>query len=222
MPALAKPATCALENGTISVTGLGEYKAAPDQALLNFEVNAQDSTASAARTKAEAAVSAFLKALDSLKLPQGAVTADNLTVTARYSYQDGKNELIGFQGRRTVSVTLDDFSLIGAVTDLAFKNGINEAAGFTYQLKDPKAAQQQARQLAIADAKQKAQELADGFEVKLGRPCQLSYGSAPIAFPRPMLLAARAAAPTDNAAAVYTVDDLTIKAEVSAVFALDN
>lgn len=219
-PALASDKACSLNNGSISVVGIGQYKATPDEAVLNFQIQADEATAAAARDKAEATVSAFLQALDKLKLPQGAVVADNLTVSARYSYQDGKSTLMGFQGIRSVRVTLDDFSLIGEVTDLAFKSGINEAVGFSYQLKDPQAAQREARALAIADAKQKAQELAQGFEVKLGQPCQLSYGSSPVISPRPMMLMARAASNSADSAAVYTTDDLTIRAEVNAVFAI--
>lgn len=219
--ALAKDARCSLDNGSISVSGIGEYKASPDQAVLNFQISVLEPTASQARAKAEQTVSSFFKALEKLKLKQGAVVADNLTVSARYTYQDGKSSLNGFQGTRSVSVTLDDFSLIGEVTDLAFKSGINEAAGFTYQLKDPKAAQKQARSLAIADAKEKAQELAEGFGVKLGQPCQLSYGNTAAPYPRPMVMMAAARSDSAGASnAIYSADDLTIRAEVNAIFSL--
>ena len=211
---------CSLQNGSVSVTGIGEITAAPDQAVLNFQIRASAPTAAEARTQAENTVTAFLKALEPLKLPKGAIAADNLTVQARYAYNEGKSTLTGFEGLRSVSVTVDDFSLIGEVTDLAFKSGINEAVGFTYQLKDPKAAQQQARSAAIADAKAKAEELAEGFDVKLGKPCQLSYGYSAVPSPRPLMLMAARADTAGSRNASYAADDLTVKAEVSAVFTL--
>lgn len=204
--------------GTLNVVGIGEYEAAPDEAVLNFQISAQEATASAARDKVEAGVSAFLKELSAVKLPEGAVIAQNLSVSPRFNYKDGKSELVGYQGSRMVSVTLSDFTKIGEVTDLAFKSGINEVAGFSYQLKDPKAAQKKARELAIADAKAKAQELADGFEVMLLSPKTMSFElNQGVIMPRTMLMAAR----MDNTAgsgADYTVDEITIKAQVSVTY----
>lgn len=207
------------DHGTITVTGIGEYAAAPDEAVLNFQVSAEAQTAAAARDEVEKVVSAFLQELAALKLPQDAVVAENLSVSPRFNYHEGRSELAGYRGSRLISVTLSDFTTIGEVTDLAFKSGINEVAGFTYQLKDRKAAEKKARELAIADAKAKAGELAEGFAVELGTPKSLSFElQGSVISPRPMLMAARADNAAGASSAAYNVDDITIKAQVNAVY----
>ena len=123
----------------------------------------------------------------------------------------------------TEAVSGETVELIADVTDLAFANGINEVGHFSYELKDPKAAQKQARLKAIEDAKEKALELAQGFNVKLGMPVNLSYeNQGHVIMPRTMMLKATAlnsagAAPES----VYMVDDLTINAQVYATYKIE-
>lgn len=216
--ATAVPAyAAAYTSGTISVTGTGEYAAAPDMAVLNFQAAADAMTAADARAAVENTVSSFMQQLSSLNLPPDAVKAENLLVSPRFDYQEGSSKPAGYRASRLICVTLYDFAAIGEVTDLALQSGISGVAGFTYQLQDRRAAEKKARELAMADAQAKAQELADGFAVELGTPVSLSFEQEAAISPRPMALSARA----DNAAgaaAFYRIDDITVRAQVNAVY----
>lgn len=210
--------------GTLTVTGYGEYKVSPDLATLSFEVSAYEKDAKTAREAVEKTVTSFTKALEKLKLGDKAITAQSLNVSPRYeTNKDGKVERIMYQASRMVTVKLDNFELIADVTDVAFASGINEVGHFCYELKDPKAAQKEARLKAIADAKEKALELAQGFNVKLGMPINLSYeNQGHVIMPRTMMLKATALNSTGAAPeSVYMVDDLTINAQVYATYKIE-
>ena len=147
--------------------------------------------------------------------------ADNLTVFPKYSYNEGKSKLEGYSAYRVVKVTVDNLELIPKVTDLALESGINEVAGFEYQVKDLESVKKEAAKLAIKDAKEKAQLLADGFEVKIAHPCDLQFVEAGSIMPyRNRLMMAKAA--SDNAAveASYEVQPMTVTTQVNAVFSL--
>lgn len=207
------------ELGQLTVTGTGEYEVMPDEVVLNFSISSQAAKAADARAEAEKTVTAFLNSLQKLKLPEGAVTAQSLSVSPRYSYKDGESLFRDYQASRDIRVTLDDFALISEVTDLAFDSGINSVPGFQYQLKDEKAAEKQARALAMADAKAKAEELAAGFDVKLGHPRSLSFGgSRGAVYPRAMLMSAAMDSSAGSNSAVYTADKIKVQAEVTAVY----
>ena len=47
----------------------------------------------------------------------------------------GKSKLEGYSAYRVVKVTVDNLELIPKVTDLALESGINEVAGFEYQVR---------------------------------------------------------------------------------------
>ena len=147
--------------------------------------------------------------------------ADNLTVFPKYSYNEGKSKLEGYSAYRVVKVTVDNLELIPKVTDLALESGINEVAGFEYQVKDLESVKKEAAKLAIKDAKEKAQLLADSFEVKIAHPCDLQFVESGSIMPyRNRLMMAKAA--SDNAAveASYEVQPMTVTTQVNAVFSL--
>lgn len=212
---------CSLKDGRITVQGTGKVKVMPDEAVLSFSVTEVKENAAAARNGVEARVSEFLNALKPLNLAQDQILADNLTVFPKYSYNDGKSKLEGYSAYRVVKVTVDNLELIPKVTDLALDSGINEVAGFEYQVKDLEAVKKEAAKLAIKDAKEKAQLLADGFEVKIAQPCDLQFVEAGSVVPyRNRLMLAKAATDSAPADATYEVQPLTVTTQVNAVFAL--
>ena len=212
---------CSLKDGKITVQGTGTMKVMPDEAVLSFSVTEIKDNAAAARNSVEERVTGFITALKPLNLGQNQILADNLTVFPKYSYNEGKSKLEGYSAYRVVKVTVDNLELIPKVTDLALESGINEVAGFEYQVKDLESVKKEAAKLAIKDAKEKAQLLADGFEVKIAHPCDLQFVEAGSIMPyRNHLMMAKAA--SDNAAveASYEVQPMTVTTQVNAVFSL--
>lgn len=213
---------CSTKNGKITVQGTGKVKVMPDEAVLSFSVSDIKDNASAARDSVEKKVSGFISALEPLKLNKDQILADNLTVYPKYSYQDGKSVLEGYNAYRSVKITVDNLELIPKVTDLALASGINEVSGFEYQIKDIEGVKKEAAKLAIKDAKEKAQLLADGFEVKIASPCDLQFTETGSFMPYRNRMLMASAAVADNAPeADYEIQEITVTSQVNAVFSFN-
>lgn len=210
--------------GSISVVGQGEVKVNPDRAQLHYRVSAIKDSPEEARVEVEKTVKAFSDSVATLNLGDNGFVADSISIMPRYEYNQElkKSELKGYEAARDVNINIKDFALIGKLNDMALASGINQIAGFQYSIENKHKYEMEAAQKAIIDAKERAQLLADGFEVKLGQPCQLSYGSEraePVLYrnvtPRLMAASAKASGAVDS---TYNVEPLVIKTSVSAVF----
>ncbi len=171
-------------------------------------------------------MTAFADAVATLKLGENAFIADNITIMPRYEYNQEakKTELKGYEAAREVNINIKDFSLIGKLNDMAIKAGINQIAGFQYSVEDRRKYEMEAARKAIADAKERAQLLADGFDVKLGQPCRLNFNSHGAIVYRnaaPRIMAMAAADSANSVQSTYTAEPMVVSASVSAVFSID-
>jgi uncharacterized protein len=76
--------------------------------------------------------------------------------------------------RNTVNVTVRDLSSLGEVLNAVVEAGANSIYGITFSVEDRSAAVAEARDLAIADAKAKAEAIAASAGVQLGEIISIS------------------------------------------------
>jgi len=168
----------------VQVTGTGSVSGDPDVAVLDLGVVAEESNVDEAR---ESAAYAMERVLDSLKI-NGVAEKDiqtrQFSIRPVYNYSDGQRVLRGYEVSNTVSAKVRDIDNTGKIIDDAVTAGgkwIN-VNSINFAIDDPKALQEQARAEAMADAKAKAQSLADLGGVVLGKPVSISesIGGSPI------------------------------------------
>lgn len=221
----AASSKCGEAQGKIYVTGQGEVKVMPDRVVLNYRVSSLKPTPGEAREEVEKTVTAFSKSVKDLKLGDNSFVADDITIMPRYEYKDGKQNLLGYEASRTVQIKLSDFSLISMITDQAMAAGINQIAGFSYQISDPEKYKLEAAQKAIASVREQAKMLADGFEVDLGAPCSINYnayggGAVPV-YRNTMMMSAKAAdSSVAETQATYSLEPIEVRASISAEYAI--
>lgn len=199
--------TLQLVNGqqqtALSVTGTGKVTVKPDIAVVNLGVQVKDVTVSAAQQQASPAMTAIMSSLSD----NGIADKDIKTVefgiqpvweSSPYSgYSPSyQTTMTGYQVRNMLSITIRDTVNVGVIIDAAA-----EAAGdlirvdnvyFTIENPDPQ--YDQARELAVKDAMDKAQKIADLAGVKLGKIISISenrdyYGNNFMSVPTPVLYA---------------------------------
>lgn len=215
---------CGGAQGKIFVTGQGEVKVMPDRVLLNYRVSSLKPYPDEARQEVEKTVTSFSQSVQDLKLGENSFIADDITIMPRYEYKDSKQTLIGYEASRNVQIKLSDFALISKITDKAIASGINQIAGFVYQVAEPDKYKAEAAQKAIASVKDQAKMLADGFDVELDTPCSITYnshgGAVPI-YRNNMAMAMRADVAAEGTTnAVYSPEPLVISASISAEYAI--
>src|SRR5690606_13331186 len=74
------------------------------------------------------------------------------------------------------NVTVRDPEQVGAVIDAAVGAGANNIGGVTFTIADPSVLEREAREAAIADARERAEHLAELTGVALGEPTAITEG----------------------------------------------
>jgi uncharacterized protein YggE len=192
----------------ITVSGQGEVRAAPDEAMLSAGVVTMARTAASALADNARAMNTVFATLRSAGVPEKSMQTTGFNVSPQYATdKDGSQttRITGYQVSNTVNVTVDELSKVGPTLDALVASGANSIGDISFGIKDSKAAMAQARTLAVADAMDRAQTLAKAAGVTLGAITSIgeSGGYEP---PRPMFRAvAMAAAATPIAAGEQSV-----------------
>jgi uncharacterized protein len=183
----------------------------PDRAQFSFGVQAQARTASAALEAADAQLARVVAALRQAGVAAADIQTDQLSLSPRTN--DEGAEILGYMAVCSVSVRLRDLDRAGAVVDAAVGAGANQVYGPSLVRSNQDALYRSALRAAYADARAKAQALADAAGVTLGAMTATVEGGGAIP------LAGRM---EDAKAATATIEPGTqeIVASVSVTFAV--
>lgn len=198
-PAAQAPAAV---TGGITVVGHGEAFGQPDLAEIQAGVETFAESVSEATSQNEATIEAVMAALEAEGIAARDVQTSNYSVWAEQVYGDrGPEGIAGYRVSNMVSVTIRDISQVGQIIGALTGAGANSVHGIHFRVADPAALEADARAEAIADARQRAQSLAELSGVELGSVISVSevIGQQPIPFMRGaggMDMAAEEAAPS--------------------------
>lgn len=186
----------AAETSSFSTSAEGKAVAIPDIAQFSFSIitqggkNLQD-TQTENTSKANAAIT-FVK---SKGIEAKDITTQGYNVEPRYQYFDctGKQsivcppyEIVGYTVTQTVQVKVRDFDAIGDLLSGVVQNGANTVSQLSFTVEDPAELQNQAREKAIAKAKEKAKSIAKAGGFRLGKLLSVSEG---FSYPGPIFAA---------------------------------
>lgn len=204
---------------SINLSARGEVKVAPDQASLNFGVVTEAQTAQEAMAQNARQMAQVMAALKRSGLADRDIQTSGLNLSAQYDYQQNEPpKLRGYQASNRVTVVIGDLTKVGTTADAVVAAGVNQIDGISFGLKDPKAAEDQARQLAVRALQDKANLYAQALGVRLGGLRSFSEGVS-YNQPRPPVMFARAAAmEVSHDATSVEAGELSISIDVSAIY----
>jgi hypothetical protein len=210
-------ADAAFRATTLNLQAEGEVKAAPDMASITLGVTTQAPTAVEAMRLNADKMSAIIAALRDRGLAERDIQTSNLSLGPQYVYaQNQPPKLTGYQASNDVTVTVRDLPRLGSVIDAVSAAGANQINGISFGLKDPGAAQDEARRAAVKALSAKADLYAQATGCHVVRLVSLSEGGGqPQIQPRPVFAMAKAAAPTP-----VEPGELNVRIEVSGVYEL--
>jgi uncharacterized protein YggE len=153
----------------LTVTGSSEVMVAPDQATVTVGVLAQASKAQDAQEQANQIAQRFLDALAKLGIQKKDIQTSQLSLSPVYENpKPGEAPRIsGYRAENSLGVRLDDFKLIGPVIDAGVASGANNIQGVSFSVKDDIEARLRALTLAAAEAKRKAETMAQALGITL-------------------------------------------------------
>jgi uncharacterized protein YggE len=174
---LAQDAGAAVEfrATTLNISARGQVQATPDLAVIRLGVQTDGATAAVALSANREKMNATIDALRAQGVMDRDIQTSGLSLDAHYS-DDGKSprRLTGYEAADTVTVRLHDLSRVGAVVDALVSAGANKVEGISFALSDPKAAEDQARRLAVQALTAKADLYAKATGYKVSRLVHLS------------------------------------------------
>jgi uncharacterized protein len=145
---------------TVTVTGSGDVSLAPDVADVTLGVSVTKPTVAEAQSAAATAMNAVVAAIKKNGVADKDIVTVNLSLGAVYDYSNSTQRLVGYQFTNTVRVAVRSLKTIAAVVDDSVAAGATTISGISFRLGDPKTVEAQARQLAMNDARAKADALA--------------------------------------------------------------
>jgi uncharacterized protein len=180
---------------TISVTGTGTTQAAPDMATLMIGVTTQGKTAAEALAENSKATDAVIARLTASGVEGRDMQTSGLSINPNWVSTDGASQTIsGYVASNMLTVMVRKLDTTGAVLDAAVADGANTLNGLTFGLANPEPGLNEARKEAVADARAKAELLAEAAGVKLGSVMTIADAGS-MTDPAPMYKDAVAASP---------------------------
>lgn len=190
-------------SGTIVTSGTGRIAVEPDTADLRLGISISEASVAAARAAGAAAMTAILAAVTEAGVDRRDVRTTTVSVQPRYEYRDGKPpRLAGYDLANLVLVTVRDLGRLGAVIDGALTAGATSLDGLTLRVEDPAEAERAARTAAVAEARGRADVLAEAAGVRISGVGEIVEGGGPPTWPQPK--AARAMLASDAATPIET------------------
>jgi uncharacterized protein len=164
---------------SISLSGHGEVRMAPDMAVVTVGVLSSANTAREALDANTKSMEAIFAALKAAGIEAKDTQTSNFMVNPRYDYGQNNGQppkMVGYDVSNNVTVTVRKLDGLGAVLDSVVTSGSNQINGVAFQVSKPEAATDEARKLAVAEAAAKAKLYTGAAGVSLGSIMSISEG----------------------------------------------
>ena len=186
-PARAVDGSTAPEH-TISVSGTGRVTTVPDVADVRVGVTITRVKVRDAQAAAATAMQDVIAALKKAGISDKDIQTTALSLQPVYDYNSNGTapRLTGYQIVNAVQATVRKLDTISDVIDGALAAGATTLDGITFRVDNPAAAEAQARDAAMKDARAKADALAKAAGVSINGVSSISEqpGSVPVPVPQ--------------------------------------
>lgn len=168
---------------SISVTGEGEAFGKPDLAEINVGVQTFAETVVEASRRNQAIVDKIFAALAKQGIAEKDIQTADYSIWPEQEWQRGETQqqprIVGYRVSNTVHVKVREIETIGEVLAAVTDAGANSIHGIRFGVEDTDALEAEARRMAMADARERAESLAGLAGVELGEVLAISMSGAP-------------------------------------------
>lgn len=167
-----------------SVSESGSVYAKADIANINIGVKSgTKSTAAQATQESTVKTNKIIDVLKSLNVDQKDIKTSEYNLNPTYNWtQEKGQELTGYEVTQTLLVKIRDLNSIGDIISKTTELGANQIGNINFTIDDETALKDQAREIAIQKAKEKAIMIANQSGIKLGEIKNIAEESQPIVY----------------------------------------
>jgi hypothetical protein len=167
----------AATTNTVSFSGEGKVSAKPDIAKAYISIITEATTTKAAQDQNSTKSQKVVEYLKGKNVDDKDIKTSSYNIYPQYDYScqysgrpcDEVSKIKSYRVDQSIEVKIRNLDEAGNILDGVVSAGANQVSSFNFTIENPDALQAQAREKAIADAKDKANNLKKQLNIKLGR-----------------------------------------------------
>lgn len=146
---------------TLDVVGHGTIVAKPDTAVITLGASALADTPTAAYGEVAKSLTRVAASLKELGLRDEEIQTHELNLGAEYNWTQDKGQVLkGYRASTTITITTQALDSVAALVEAAVTAGATQLQSIRFTIKEPEALTNQAMDLAVDNAKGKAERVA--------------------------------------------------------------
>jgi len=162
---------------TIQIGGYGKVSATPDLAQASLGITTDGAKVADIQTQNTQKMNAIVAAVKAMGVEDKDIQTSNYSIYPKYDYSNGKQNIVGYTVSQNVTVKIRKLETVGDVLGKAGELGANQVNGLNFTIDDPTTLQAQARDKALADARTKADEVANKLGLHIVKVVTFSESS---------------------------------------------
>ena len=160
----------------ITVNGEAVVKVQPDEIIITFGIETWDKNIMIAKEENNKIMKKAVAVIKEAGIQDKDIQTDYLSIEPRYGDNYEKRNFIGYFVRNTLVVTLAEPDKVEDLVTGVLQSGVNYIHNINFQTTEFKKYREQARELALNAAKEKAEEMAATLGQGIGNPIQINEG----------------------------------------------
>lgn len=162
----------------IAVNGEAVVNVKPDKIVISFGIETWDNDIGVAKQKNNDILKKTVSVMKECGIPEKEIQTDHLSIEPRWKSEYRKEDFLGYFVRNTLVVTLADTAKVEELVTQVLQAGVNYIHGIDFQTTEFKTYREQARELALKAAKEKADKMAAVLGQSVGAPIQITEFSS--------------------------------------------
>jgi uncharacterized protein YggE len=157
----------------ITVTGEAVVNVKPDKIVIAFEIETSDADVNAAKQKNSELMKKAVGVAKDCGVHEKDIQTDHLSIEPRWEHSNKQQGFLGYFVRNTMMVTLFELEQMDTLITSAVQAGINRLNGVDFQTTEFKKYRDEARELALKGAREKAEKMSAVLGQAIGKPMQI-------------------------------------------------
>jgi len=154
----------------LAVVGEGKVDVTPDTAYIDVGITVDKaSSVDEAQKKINETNNKIVNALKVIGIEKADIKTSNYSISPNYSYVNNEDKIDGYNANATVEIKVRNTQMASKVIDTVTAAGANQIQGSRFVVDKPELYREEARNIAINNAKDQAQKMAKDLGIKLGK-----------------------------------------------------
>lgn len=166
-----------VDSQVITVTSRETVRVVPDMAEIIYAVTTQNKDAAVCQSENGEKLNQLVETLKGLGIEETSIQTSNFDMNPRYDWERN-GAIVGYEATTQVIVSDIELDQAGVVMTKSVESGVNEIRSVSFLSSHYDESYQEALKLAVAQAQEKAQALADASGCTLGRAVHITEYSA--------------------------------------------